>query len=143
MSLDEKFVKNVSSILASKLEMFVADCKDLIIYDLIDPKDVLNKCGIEYLKKREKKVLINCSEYENTVISINFDLFRDNTDVFKNSFIIYLKLPEDKITKTTNQISYDKRNEFLIENVDITINLEKKSKVQAVNNILEKLGELL
>ena len=36
VSLDDKFSKNVANDLASKLDMFLADCKDLIEYDLMN-----------------------------------------------------------------------------------------------------------
>lgn len=41
VSLDDKFSKLVSGTLSSQLEMFNADCRDLIIYDLVNPKEIL------------------------------------------------------------------------------------------------------
>ncbi len=143
VSLDDKFNKNVSSLLADKLEMFFADTKELIEYDLINPKDVLQKCGIEYFKKREKKVVENISLYEGTIISIPFDLFKDYFYLFEKSIIIYLELPEGKISNSINHIAYQNRNEYLVKHCDIKINLEKKLKLQTVNKIIEKLGEIL
>ena len=46
VALNEKFSKNVASSLAEKLDMFVSDCHDLIVYDLVNPKEVLDKCGL-------------------------------------------------------------------------------------------------
>lgn len=143
VSLDENFGKKVSSVLASKLDMFVADCKDLVVYDLINPKDVLDKCGIEYFKKREKGVLRNCAEYHNTVLSININLFKEYYSVFNNSLIIYLKLDEKKITTTINKISYENYNDFLEKNVDIVVPVINKSKEKATEKLMYKLGEIL
>lgn len=143
VSLDEKFCKSVSSVLASKLDMFFASCKDLIEYDLINPKDVLDKCGIEYLKKREKGVVENCASYENTIIAINYDLFKDYFQLFSKSAIIYLAFPREKISNTISNIVFEKRDKFLSENANIKINIEKKLKVNTANKIIERLGELV
>ena len=143
VSLDDKFNKNASSLLADKLEMFFAETKELIEYDLINPKDILQKCGIEYLKAREKKVVENISIYEGTVISIPFDLFKDYFYLFDKSIIIYLELPENKVSNAINHLAYQNRHDYLINHSDITICLEKKIKRQAVNKIIEKLGEIL
>lgn len=143
ISLDEKFTKNVANILADMLEMYFADCKDLIIYDLINPKEVLQKCGYEYLQKREKGVIMNCSEYENTVISISYDLFREYSEFFSNSFVIYLELPKLKLKEPTNKIAYQSRDEFLKEKADMVLSFERKTILNAAKQIVNKLGEVL
>lgn len=143
VSLDDKFSKNVANDLASKLDMFLADCKDLIEYDLIDPKEILNKCGFDYLKEREKGVIKNCAEYQNTVITIKYDLLKEYYEVFRDSMIIYLELSNMKVNQSINKIDYDNRNNFIKGIADLTILLDKKSKVQAVKKIIEKLGEMV
>lgn len=143
VSLDEKFCNSVSSFLASKLDMYYANCKDLIEYDLIDPKDVLDKCGVEYLRKREKGVIENCASYQNTIIAINYDLFKDYFQLFDKSVIIYLFVPKEKISDTINNIVFEKRDKFLTDNSDIKIYIDKKFKINTVNKIIERLGEFL
>lgn len=141
VSLNDNFSKRVASFLADNLEMLSADCHELIVYDLINPKEVIEKCGIEYFKKRERGVLKACSEYENSTISINYDLFYEHANLFDKSLIIYLKLPYEKITKVPNKIEFDNRNEFLEKNSDEIIMLEKKSCNHAINKIIQKMGE--
>ena len=76
VALSEKFSKAIASSLANRLDMFMVDCHEMIVYDLIDPKDVLDRCGIEYFKKRERSVVRNCAEFYNTVVSINYELLK-------------------------------------------------------------------
>ena len=142
IALDGKFCKNISSALAERLDMFWADCKDLIVYNLIDPKKVLKTCGLEYYKKQERKVIENCCEYRNTVISINFELFKEYNQFFKNSLIVYVGLNQKNVNSTVSHIAYDSRDEFLRLNCDHYIELNKKSKMMAVKKIIDFLGGL-
>lgn len=143
ISLDDKFAKNVATKLASFLDMFVADCRELIEYDLSDSQTVLKTCGLDYFKKREKKVINNASSYENTVLTINIDLFKEYSDLFDKSLIIYLRRKQKSITKTVNKIGYENYNEFIKENADVCINLDKVSVKDSVEKILEKMREFL
>lgn len=141
VSLNDKFCKSAAQSIADSLDMFKADVKDLIVYDLINPQEVLEKCGIEYLKNRERGVVRNCSEYYDTVISINYDIFKPNIDFFQNSLVIYIKLPEGKQDKIPNKIDYKTRDEFLAENCNLLVELEQKSIKKCVEKTLQKLGE--
>lgn len=143
VSLNDKFCKNVATSLSEKLDMFVADCHEMIVYDLINPKDVIDKCGIEYFKKRECSVVKNCSSFLNTVLSINFELFKEYYQYFNNSLTIYLHLKKDKVARVPNKIDYQHRNDELIKLTDFKIDLEMRSCNIAVKKIMEKLGENL
>ena len=142
VALSEKFSRVVASSLAKKLDMFMVDCHEMIVYDLIDPKDVVDKCGIEYFKKREKSVVRNCSEYFNTVISINYELLKEYQNLFNNSLIFYVKLPQDKVEQVPSFVSYENRDKALekMSNENV-VELDKRSSLQAVEKIFTKLGE--
>lgn len=140
VSLDDRFSKAVSMCLSEKIDMFNADCKQLIEYDLISRKEVLAKCGVEYLKRRERGVLTSCAQYQDTVLSISYSLFRDNYEIFNNSLVIYLAVLPKKVKEVANSLAYKTRDEFLRENADIIIENEKKSKNNAVNKIIAELG---
>ena len=118
------------------------DCHEMIVYDLINPKEVIEKCGIEYFKKRERGVIKNCSTFLNTCISINFDLINQYVDFFDKSLIFFLKLPYEKITKVPDKIDFDNRNDILEKLSDETISIDKKSCNVAINKIIDKLGEM-
>lgn len=142
VSLNDRFSKNIATNLASNLNMFFSDCYELVVYDLINPKEVLEKCGLEYLKRREKNVLENCAEYTNTVFSINFDYIKEHLSIFDKSLIIYLDLPENKVTKVANKIDYANRSDFLKVTSDIVIKIDKCLIKKTTSMILNKLGEL-
>lgn len=143
ISLDDRFSRNVASFLAEKLDMFVVDTKAMIAYELASPKEIIQKCGYEYLKEREKSVVKNVSRFENTIISISFDRFKEYEEYFDSSIIIYLKLPVEKTRTVPNKISYVSRDEFLHSKANIELYFERKSKINASKQIIEKLGEML
>lgn len=136
VSLNDNFTKKVVSLLSNKLDMYNIDCYDMVVYDLIKPKEVIEKCGYEYFKKKEKGVIKNCSTFLNTCISINFDLINQYNEYFKNSLIFYLDLPLEKINKVPDKIDFENRINILKNLADFTIKLEKKSVNNAVENIL-------
>jgi len=141
VSLNDNFTKRVASLLSDKLDMFNIDCHDMIVYDLIKPKEVLEKCGLEYFKKRERGVIENCSTFLNTCISVNFDLINQYAECFNKSFIVYLKLPFEKITKIPDKIDFENRNKILESLSDEIVCLDKKSCNIAVEKITIKMGE--
>lgn len=143
VSLDNRFSKLVAATLAEKLDMFVVDCREMLVYDLSNRKEIIEKCGIEYLKTRETSVLEKCASFQNTVISINYDLFHEYSKLFINSVIIYLKLNNAKVKETTNKIAYQSRDQFISKNCDFSILLDKKSKINSVKMIIEKLSEVV
>lgn len=142
VSLNYNFSKSVCERLANKMDMQYADCYDLIVYDLMSPKEVLEKCGIEYFKRRERAVLKQCVDYYNTVLTMNYDLFKDNHEIFNKSLIIYLLLPEDKVDKVTNKIVYENRNTFFCSHCDSIIEIEDCQSDKAVDKIIKMMGEL-
>lgn len=139
VSLAEKFCKGVAVLLAEKLDMYNVDAKEMVVYDLINPKEVLEKCGLEYLKKRERSVISSISGFQNSVISINFNLFMDNYDLFENSFVCYLCLPEELTEGKVNLIDYHFRDEFLTKNTDLKIPLKNRVKKNAVSGIITQM----
>ena len=141
VALNDNFGKRVTSFLAEKLEMFVLDCHDMLVYDLINPKEVIEKCGLEYFKKRERDVMKNCSSFLNTCISINYDLIIQYSSLFENSLIFYIDLPYDKIVKIPNIIDYENRNQSLKKIADETIKIDKKSVAIAVEKIIKRIGD--
>lgn len=141
VSLNDKFSRSVASSLASRLDMFNADCHDMLIYDLVNPKEMIEKCGIEYFKKREKGVMENCSEYHNTILTIPFELYKSYSNCFINSLVLFLRLPEGKQDKVPSELNFVARDAFLAENSHIIIAIEQKSVKKCVEKIINKMGE--
>ncbi len=142
VSLNDKFSKSVASSLANKLDMHFADIHEMIVYDLISPEEVIEKCGVEYLKKRERATIFNCCNFNNTVLSANFDIIKEYANLFENTIIVYLRLPEEKVVQSVAKIDFNNRDNFLNKNCDIQVNLTKCLTAGAVKKICEKLGEL-
>ena len=143
--LDQNFCKKAAEKLAEKLEMFVADCKDYIEYDLVDSKTVLNLCGGEYLKEREKKALQAAADFQNTVLSINYDLYHSNYALFNSSLIVVLHLEKESLgaKETVNKIAFETHNNFLKDHANVIVNLDSLKVDSAVKKIIEKLRENL
>ena len=145
LSLNSSFCKDVAAELASELGMFFSDCKDLVEYELLDSKAIMENCGLDYLKKREAQALKHTLIFENSVFSCDFDLFKNNKKLFtKKSLLCYLQLPEKCFNKDAiNNLAFDSRNDFLLKNSNITIPLKSLSVNMAVKNIIKSMRELL
>lgn len=124
--LDEEVGNKLSQQFADILGLHYACCKEIIEYDLFDSGAILQKCGAEYLAKREAAVMKDISHYEDSVIFINFDLYQNNLAMFEKLHpSIYLSLPKRKLSakEAVNAIAYDNRNAFLKEKCDLTIEI--------------------
>lgn len=141
VSLNDKLAKSVARSLADTLDMLSADCHEMLVYNLTNPKEVIDKCGLEYYKKRERGVIRNCSEYLDTVISISFDMFKAYQHFFSNSLVVYLALPQGLEDKIPNELDFETRDAFLKENSQIVVGYSQKSAKQFVELTLKKLGE--
>lgn len=144
--LDSQFNKLVSQEIAEKLDMFFADLESFIEYDLIDSKAILEKCGIEYLADREMKATQSFAKFENSVLTVDFDLFKANRSAFSHqSLIVYLRLGEKMINKkeSINIISFKARDQYLLNNSDLVVSLKSKAKGKAVKEIISSLQEAL
>lgn len=143
--LDEEIGNKLSQQFADFLGLHFACCKEIIEYDLFDSGAILQKCGIDYLNKREKSVMNNISHYENSVIFMNFDLYQNNISLFENLHpSIYLNLPKKKLSKkeTINSISYETRSAFLIEKCDLMVEIggaNKNALTKLVKEVSNKL----
>lgn len=143
--LDGDFNRSISKELADKLDMFFADLKDYIEYDLIDSKAVLQKCGIDYLSEREYKASENFAKFENAVLTVDFDLFKQNRAAFTRNLVLYIRLTKRQIDKkeNINLISYENRDEYLTNNSDMVVQLKSKAKPKAIKEIMLQLQEAL
>ena len=143
ISLDSCFVKNVSQILASMLDVHFADCKELVEYDLIDSGTILKNCGIDYLKEREGDALKRALDFENTILSCDYDLFKNNKRLFSKNLVCYLKLPQKDIGEkdVINQLAFLSHDEFLEKKCDKVCTLKGKSAKKDVKKTIEELEE--
>lgn len=143
ISLDAKFAKSLSAALASTLEMHFSDCQELIEYDLIERGAILEKCGLEYLRERETFALKNMLGFHNTVLSCNYDLFKNNKRLFAENLICYLSLPQTEIGEDNviNKLAFATHHQFLENNCDIILSLKNKNEKSAAKKLVQALGE--
>ena len=87
LGLDYEYNLKIGKILSDSLGMFFLDFKDYVEYSLFSTKDMLEKCGVEYLEKQQKKCLMSASEFENTVLCIPYNYFfeQDNNKLFESN----------------------------------------------------------
>ena len=143
VGLDSKFNTAVAEQLALRLQMHYTSCEDIVQYQVQERDLILQRVGVAYLKKREKSALKECAGYIDCVLSIGFELFKENFKLFSQSVICYLKFGKELIDDVKSKIAYDERNQFLEENSHTTITLQNKDKKQASKKLIEILGELL
>ena len=144
--LDGEFNKEISKELADKLDMFFANLKDYIEYDLLDSKAILEKCGIEYLNEREFKATQSFAKFENAVLTVDYDLFKQNRQAFTNkSLITYLRFSKKLLnaTETINKLSFENRDQYLLSQSGLVINLKSKVKSRALKQIIAQIGEVV
>ena len=145
VSLNKEIGKVLSSQLANVLSMHFADCKELIEYDLFDSGAILEKCGIEYLTKREKSVVRDIATYENSVIFVEYDIYKNNYELLnKISPSIYLKCPKRKLAKIEpiSELDFEQRDKFLQTSCDLTIEVASAGK-SAFAKIIKEIKQKL
>ncbi len=145
VSLNKEIGNVLSSQLANVLSMHFADCKELIEYDLFDSGAILEKCGIEYLTKREKSVVRDIATYENSVIFVEYDIYKNNYELLnKISPSIYLKCPKRKLAKTEpiSELDFEQRDKFLQTSCDLTIEVASAGK-SAFAKIIKEIKQKL
>ena len=145
VSLNKQIGKMLSLQLANSLNMHFADCKELIEYDLFDSGAILQKCGIEYLTKREKSVVRDIATYENSIIFVEYDIYKSNLELLNQIHpSIYLRCPKRKLEKTEaiNQIAFEERDLYLKNSCDLTVDVSSASKL-ALAKIIKEIKQKL
>ena len=114
LSLENYISKHTKQKLADSLDLFFADINDILEYNLID-NSMLETCGKKYFDKETKKVLHSVSQYENSLVSGNINLFLNDDTIkqFKEKFIVvymqYDKKQLQKMQEDETQTSKDNK----------------------------------
>lgn len=142
--------KGVASNLSDKLAMFLLDVNKLIEYGLEQKEEMILKCGVDYYKKQEKKMLKSTKNYENTVASISYDLYAvDNNYKLFNStaYSFYVRVDKPLLKSFNNvdsvtQIAFEERDKVLSQKCNYVIDVKTNDANQIVGTILNKLKEV-
>ena len=112
--------KILGNALADELGMFYADLNDIMEYNFIDKK-TLQFSGKEYYENQVYKSIKSAKDYENSVITVNFDSLniKDAWQQLKtNSLVIYLRESYEPYCDSENE---NKVNELVFEDRDLYI----------------------
>lgn len=143
VGLDKSFCYCVAETIGERLQMHFSSCESIVSYYIQERDLILEKVGLDYLKKREKNALEECSNYCNCVLSINYDLFKHNYSLFNKSVICYLRLNEDQLLGIQDKIMFKQRDDFLMKHSHLQFDIPRKDKRSVSKNIIYKLGEIL
>ena len=162
-ALNKNFKKSLAKKLANKLEMFYVDINDMLQYDLINIKQIINKAGIDYYNEVETKTIKTIASYENTMATINLDSFFNNYNykiLKETNLFIYIrvsfkdfknKLIEEQPKSSKYEIMLDEkvfaeRDNIFCSLSDIIVNVktsDKKIEDKIIKEILKYYKEVL
>lgn len=143
VGLENQFCKIVAEELSERLQMHFTSCEGIVSYYVEERDLILQNIGLDYLKKKEKDAIKECANFSDCVLSIGYDLFKNNYKLFTNSAICYIKLKKELLSDIKNKITFSQRDEFLLSHCHVKIDLEKKDKRSACKKIIENLGDIL
>lgn len=137
VSLLADYSKDVCKALADRLDMYYVDVQGMMEFNLVNDKEVIEICGVEYLNKLQAKAIADVSEYDNAVIALDFKFLSNEKNV-KNlkvrSSIIYLAMGEKVFTKT-----FEKYKTEETENDDVVV----LSAIEEQDKIARELSDIV
>lgn len=158
VGLVKGFLKEIGEELADQLAMHYADVSDIIAYSLLDTNEMVKKCGVAYLTEQEEKVIKSIANYENSVISLDYDMYFSNNNFihFKNTaIVVYVQiLPKElsnqlgiKASPKTSSllidlIDFQDRDTKLVNSADLIAQEDTYSSSKFVKNIIKQLKEV-
>ncbi len=147
--LMEKFNGVVATLICEKLGMYFLDVSQLYEFEIAQKDEVILKCGIDYLKKLESKLIDSVTGYENTVVLMSYDLYVSNGNYKKFSpkaYTFYIKFPksffEQENSNIINKIAYIDRDKFLTDNCECIISLRGRHHNKALKEIIKYLKDV-
>lgn len=139
--LDYEFACKVAQIICSLTGKFYLDSEQLFKYEIPNKEAIIDNCGYEYFKKQEDKFIRNLADYENTIISLKYEMFSvdEHYLIFKNLPCYYLFIPKnDKNFNIVEKISYKDRHNLLVKYCKCTIDCSFENATQIANQIISR-----
>lgn len=161
-------VKKFSLSLSEKLGYYYLNIEDLVDYSLFDKEKMVDICGINYMKKEEKKIINSINSYEKTIASMNYETFSNNVEnINKNNKIIYLNIHKIQLEEELNKLEesvkkqksvsskksimisnfkkalivFEERDKFIRKNCDIEVKYDISNIEEAVNSIYKTINK--
>jgi shikimate kinase len=150
---DKELRKDLSKILANKLNYLYLDINDMVDYAvLLNVDSNLNEAG-NILRSVESDSIKRAMGYEDCIITMSNDLFvaNDNFKLLKCEHKVHLKLPkgyliskikkDDKYKLEQELIMYNQVNNLIGLRCDVVINKEVKSLQEISNEVIISLNK--
>ena len=154
IGLSNQFVDKYALELSKKLDMFYANAYEIIQFELFDMNRMEEICGKDYLEKKETSVLKRICSYENTLVSVEYQLLNNETNykfIKDNCLIIYLKLDihrfkkeisDQKLSDSAKMLNIDLFNDrdfICSKKSDIVVNCKNLEGEELLGLIMQKL----
>lgn len=146
---DKTFRDDIALNLAGKLGMLGADIQDVVDFELLNHPEInLSEAG-EFLKTAERKAILKCLAYKNTILCLSNKMFvaNDNFELFADRIKIYVKLPKRYLISKLNDenraeieqglLMFDQIDEFITSLTHYVTDSELKSVEDIVQEILD------
>ena len=148
------YQKKIAVDLAKKLNMILADIKELLAFEL-DVEKALSIGGKEYLEKEETKLIERISSYSNTLIILDTNTFlqeKNYSALKKHSVIIYFQYKETDFKKMLkrfkneseiklNEKLFNEWDKLLLKLSDIVVPCENTNKKENVKLFLKEVNQ--
>ena len=152
VGLNEGFVSQLALALSDELNMFYANVKEIIEYEVFDAQEIEKKCGLEYLNNLRQKSFKNIVDYENSVIDLPFSIYSyesNSTLISKNAIVVYVCIDKELFDKSiqgqekesieVQKLAYENRHQFCIKHADIIVEMKNLATKLNVNKIKKQL----
>lgn len=158
VGLLKSYTKNVAKCVADALEMFYADVRELLEFDLINLAEASKVVGLDYIEKQECKKIKTLASYENTIFTLDY-LSLNNEKNLENvktgCLLIYLKLGAAYFNKLLKREDIPNSEEILLKtmhtehskllgeyaDVVVEINNEKQNTTKLIIKKIEEYYE--
>ncbi len=151
VSLYDSFTNKLSDALAWELGLYYANVQDIMAYEIINPSEIEQKCGLEYLNKLKDKSFCAIMEYENSCIALPFAQYSNKSNyklVSKNALTIFIKMPYalyerffkgKKNKDIVSAIAFEDRNKFCQKHADIVLEVSNTATKLNINKIKKQI----
>ena len=154
------FNKEVGGKLAGKLDFYFMDVEDYLQFNMVDPKEVVEKCGVEYLDELRAKTIAEVAAYYDTVISVNLDLAMQDghlKSLQTRCFLVYLGVSEGMLKKIASKekdeakkiameaalLAYEARDLRAKQKCDVVVDASKLDVKNIIKQVEKKVGKLI
>ena len=151
ISLYDSFTSKLSEALAWELGLYYANLQDIIAYEIINPKEIEQKCGIDYLNSLKEKSFSGVMEYENSCIAVPFAMYSQKNNykvTSRNSLVIFVKMSYSlyvnifkgkKKADIVSKLAFEDRNKFCQKHADIVVEVSNLATKLNINKIKKQI----